>query len=82
MAALLRLPAERQKSVRLPETVFWLAVFKCLLTGQMAKSELLAQAKGAVNDYLLQINTSSDEQVCVRTSTPRGVGFAFLWEGT
>jgi hypothetical protein len=76
MAAFLRLPAERQKSVYLPENAIWLALFECLLNGIMAKSELLAQAKGAVNDYLLQINTSSDEQVCVRTSTPRGVGFA------
>ena len=63
MMALLRLPTERQESVRLATTANWLALFKCLLTGQMAKSELLAQAKGADNDYLLQINTSSDEQV-------------------
>ena len=43
--ALLRLPTERQKSVLLATTAIWLALFKCLLTGIMSKSELLAQAK-------------------------------------
>jgi hypothetical protein len=37
MMALLRLPTER---VRLATTANWLALFKCLLTGIMAKSAL------------------------------------------